>query len=137
MARSTDVAAAPRTRRWTGPALVLASVLAVGAHLYGLYRASGPPSPSWLPKADKLEHVAGFALPVLTLLLALRAYGRAGPRAQGLVVAVFAAHALVSELIQLRYYPHRTGDPLDVVADLVGIGLGWGAFCLPARRRGG
>ena len=38
--------------------------------LWGLYRVSGPPQPPWFPFADKLEHAAGFALPVLLILLA-------------------------------------------------------------------
>ena len=40
------------------------------------------------------------------------------------MVGVFAAHAVVSELIQHVWYQHRTGDPLDVVADWIGIAAG-------------
>jgi len=46
------------------------------------------------------------------------------PPAQAVVVGIFAAHAVVSELIQHVWYRHRTGDPLDVLADWVGIAAG-------------
>jgi hypothetical protein len=41
-----------------------------------------------------------------------------------LVVGVFAAHAVVSEVVQHLWYRHRTGDPLDVAADWAGIAVG-------------
>ena len=40
------------------------------------------------------------------------------------IAGVFAAHAVVSELIQHRFYVHRAGDPLDVLADWIGIVAG-------------
>jgi len=75
------------------------------------------------------EHAVGFALPVLLILLALTLHGPPGwqwpdPRANALVVAVFAAHAVVSEVIQHLWYRYRTGDVLDVVADWVGVAVG-------------
>jgi VanZ family protein len=45
-------------------------------------------------------------------------------RAGVLVVAIFAAHGVVSELVQHQWYRYRTGDPLDVLADWVGIAVG-------------
>ena len=45
-------------------------------------------------------------------------------RALAGVVAVFAAHAVVSELVQHTFYTGRTGDPLDVLADGVGTAVG-------------
>jgi len=110
------------------PAAAVLAVLAVLGQAYGLYRPSGPPQ---LPfgYADKVEHALGFALPVLLILLALSA--RTGPvsrRPVGVVAAIFAAHAVVSELIQHRFYRYRTGDPWDVVADWVGVALGVAVF---------
>lgn len=113
--------------------------LAVAAQLWGLYRVAGPPSAPWFPHADKLQHAVGFGLPVALLLLALglRA-GEHPPRlsrpALGLVVAVFAAHAVTSEVVQHLFYASRSGDPLDVLADLVGVALGTG-LALGALRR--
>ena len=43
---------------------------------------------------------------------------------QALVVGVFSAHAVASELIQHVWYRYRTGDPLDVIADWIGIAAG-------------
>ena len=106
------------------------AVVAVLLQLWGLYRVAGPPQPLSFPFADKLEHVVGFALPVMLILLAAalrRPLGWQWPSpayAAQLVVGVFAAHAVVSELIQHVWYRHRTGDPLDVVADWIGIAAG-------------
>jgi VanZ family protein len=106
----------------------LAGVAAV-AQLWGLYRVAGPPASPWFPHADKLEHAVGFALPVALLLVALglRAaeLGRApGRRSFVAVVGLFAAHAVVSELVQHAFYTSRTGDPFDVLADLFGVAAG-------------
>ena len=106
-----------------------AAVLAVGLQLWGLYRVAGPPQQLWFPFADKLEHAVAFTLPVMLILLAAalrRLPGRQwpSPTTQAVVVAVFAVHAVVSELIQHVWYRHRTGDPFDVVADWVGIAAG-------------
>jgi VanZ family protein len=114
---------------------VVAAIAAVGIQLWGLYRVVGPPSPPWFPQADKVEHAAGFALPVALILIALWLHGRATdqpfPRTAILVVAaVFGAHAVVSELIQYFFYRTRTGDPRDALADAVGICLGVGVFLL-------
>ena len=113
--------------------------LAVIAQLWGLYRVPGPPSGPWFPHADKLQHVVGFALPVALLLLALglraaERLHRLSRPALGTVVAVFAVHAVLSEVAQHRFYASRTGDPLDVLADLVGVALG-AALALDLLRR--
>lgn len=105
------------------------AVLAVSLQLWGLYRVAGPLQPPWFPLADKLEHAVGFAVPVLLILLAAALRRPLGwqwpsPAMQAVVVGTFAAHAVVSELIQHVWYSHRTGDPLDVVADWVGIAAG-------------
>jgi len=107
----------------------VAAGVAVAAQLWGLYRVAGPPSPPWFPHADKLEHAVGFALPVALVVLALGlrrlSRGReSARRALVGVVAVFAAHAVVSELVQHTFYTGRTGDPLDVLADGVGTAVG-------------
>ena len=105
------------------------AVIAVFLQMWGLYRVVGPPQPSWFPVADKLEHAAGFALPVMLILLAaaLRrppGWKWPGSAATAVVVGLFAAHAIVSEAIQHVWYRHRTGDPIDVLADWVGIAAG-------------
>ena len=106
----------------------LAALAGVG-QLYGLYRPSAPPSPLWFPYADKVEHALGFALPVALVLVAggLRARSCGGGldrSAWTLVLAVAAGHAVVSELVQAAFYTYRSGDPLDVLADLTGVVLG-------------
>jgi hypothetical protein len=116
--------------RWRGWHLAAGgAALAVSLQVSGLYRVTGPPQPSWFPLPDKLGHAVGFALPVMLILLAAALRRPAGrqrpsPATQAVAVGVFAAHAVVSELIQHVWYRHRTGDPLDVVADWVGIAAG-------------
>jgi hypothetical protein len=105
------------------------AVIAVLLQLWGLYRVIGPPRSAWLPGADKLAHIMGFALPVMLILLAaaLRPPLSAQwprPRINALVVGLFAAHAVLSELIHHVWYRYRTGDPLDVFADWIGIAAG-------------
>src|SRR4029453_15702689 len=93
------------------------AVIAVLLQLWGLYRIVGPPQPPWFPYADKLQHAAGVALPVMLILLAaaLRhppGWLWPGATTTAVVVALFAAHAVVSEAIQHVWYRHRIGDPL-------------------------
>jgi VanZ family protein len=102
------------------------AVIAVLLQLWGLYRVTGPPQPSWIPYADKLAHAIGFAVPVMLILLAValrRPLGSQWPTLSttALVVGVFAVHAVVSELIQHVWYQHRTGELPDVIADWIGI----------------
>jgi VanZ family protein len=117
----------------------VAAVLAVLLQLWGLYRVAGPPQPPWFPFADKVEHAVGFALPVLLILLTITLRNRSGwrwpPRTSVLVLLIFAAHAIVSELIQQQWYRYRTGDPLDALADWVGIAVGVLLFRLIFLRR--
>lgn len=107
----------------------LGAVFAVLLQLWGLYRVAGPPQPPWFPFADKIEHAVGFAVPVLLILLAIALRGPMSwqwpnMRTGVFVVAIFAAHGVVSELVQHQWYRYRTGDPLDVLADWVGIAVG-------------
>ena len=116
------------------------AVLALLLQLWGLYRVVGPPQPPWFPFADKVEHAVGFAVPVLLILLAVvlrSGFGWHWPSmpTSVLVVAIFAAHGVVSETIQHRWYRYRTGDPLDVLADWLGIALGMLLFRLIFVRR--
>jgi VanZ family protein len=69
------------------------------------------------PAADKVVHLLLFAL------LAAATRWRFGPAAW--LLAVVAAYAAASELVQGLALEDRSGDPVDVVADLLGAGLGW------------
>jgi hypothetical protein len=89
---------------------------AVVVQLVVLYVPTAPGVPLF-PGADKVVHVVVFALPVLLLLLA------GAPPAP--LLALFAAHAGVSEVVQAVVLPDRSGDPFDVVADLAGVVLAW------------
>ena len=94
-----------------------------------LYAPSSPADPPFA-HADKVVHVLVFLVPAAVALLA------GGP--PRLVVVGFAAHAVVSEVVQHALLPGRAGDLLDVVADLVGVGLGvlaWRLAVLVVGRR--
>jgi VanZ family protein len=103
----------------------VAAVLAQVWVLY-LYVPSGSDTVT-VPHADKLVHAAVFALPALLGVLA-----RVRP---WLVGAVLAVHAPVSEVVQHFWIPGRSGDPWDVVADLVGVALGLLLGSVLMRRR--
>ena len=99
-----------------GPAGVLVALaLAVAVQLVVLYRPQGV-GPPLFPQADKLAHLTIFLVPVA---LAVAAGWR-----RWVVAAVFGAHALLSEVVQAVLLPHRSGDPVDAVADLTGVALG-------------
>ncbi len=114
--------------RWSSawPAVAVAAGLSVAVQLWGLYVPHPPAGADWFPGADKVQHALAFGLPVALIMLAdtLRRRSRGlPPRARVLVVGiwVFAAHAVVSELIQGAFYADRYGDPLDLLADWSGI----------------
>lgn len=119
---------------------MVASAAAVVAQQVGLYGPTGPVQLTWFLGADKLQHTIGFALPMFLVLLTSQIYAaRAGRTLRSLWVAatagVFAVNAVVSELVQSRPGSGRYGDPVDTIADLIGIGLGWLAFRLLTNRR--
>ena len=101
--------------------------IALLVQLVVLYAPSGP-SVSPFPGSDKVVHVLVFLVPVTVALLA--------GLPSRLVVGVFAAHAVVSEVVQHVLLPARSGDWLDVVADLVGVGLGVVVWRLVVRAVG-
>lgn len=101
----------------------VALVAAVLLSVYVLFA----PDPGGAPRftgADKVVHLVLFAL------LAASARWRCGPRPT--VWLAVAAYAVVSELVQGLLLDGRSGDPADVVADLVGVVLGW--WSLRVRR---
>lgn len=122
--------------KWPPWAVLAGAALVV--HFYGLYRPHAPPATEWLPYVDKFQHAVGFGLPLLLVLLTLAV--RARSRGRQLTVApvkvaagLFLAHAIISEVIQSIAYRSRTGDPLDVLADAIGVTLGVLAFGLLTR----
>jgi ABC-type Fe3+-siderophore transport system permease subunit len=84
-----------------------------------LYVLFAPTSggPQLFPGSDKLVHLVLFAL------LAATARARFGPAAPVLVGV--AVYAVASELVQGALLDSRSGDPYDVLADLLGALAGW------------
>ncbi|PKW27113.1 VanZ family protein [Phycicoccus duodecadis] len=106
--------------------LLGALVLAVLVQFVVLY-APRAPGVEPFPNADKVVHLLLFLVPTLLGLAAGLA-----PRA---VVGLLAAHAVVSEVVQGALLPHRSSDPLDVLADLTGVALAVLLWWLVRRRR--
>lgn len=108
--------------------LLLIALLCTALHLVGLYRPGGfgGDGPE-VPGLDKVAHVAIFGLPVFFLLLA-------GCR-RWWVIILFAVHGPLSEVVQHLLLPRRTGDPYDLIADTVGIGLAVAAAAMINSRK--
>jgi VanZ family protein len=95
--------------------VVVLLVLSVAVQLVVLYSPEGG-GPALFPNADKVVHLLVFLVPVALAVVA-------GFR-RWVVAAVFAAQAVLSEVVQATLLPHRSGDVLDAVADLTGVALG-------------
>ena len=90
----------------------------------GLYSATAPGPQEGPAGLDKIGHLLVFAVPAaLAWLLGAR-----------WLVVVLVLHALVSEPLQSWVAPLREPDPLDAVADLLGVALGV-AVARALRRR--
>ncbi len=85
--------------------------------LYVLFWPDPAGGGSGLPGADKAVHLLLFA--------ALAATARARLGGSTAVPIAVAGYAVLSELAQAVLLPTRSGDVLDLVADLVGVSLGW------------
>jgi VanZ family protein len=94
--------------------------------MVALYAPDGPAGPQ-ISGLDKVIHVLIFAAPALAALMV-------GIRARW-ALGILAVHAPVSELIQHLVLPHRSGDVLDVMADLTGVVLGGWAYLVWNRRQ--
>jgi hypothetical protein len=103
--------ASNRREVWARAAFVAALVV----HLVVLYWPRQV-SDGGIPFADKVVHIAIFAVVVIT-------GARAGVPLVWLV-GLLAVHAVASELVQHWLLANRSGDPADVAADLAGVAIG-------------
>ena len=94
---------------------LLAALLAPSLH------ATQPPA-----RLDLLEHAAGFAVVTLAWRLAV---GRDVRVLVGLLVL-----AVVTEVLQGAVVGGRQGDPLDALADALGVAVVWLPRVLPGDR---
>jgi len=93
------------------------ALAALAAQVTVLYLPDPPPvADSWsFPGLDKAVHVAVFALPTWALW-------RVWP--SPVVPVAMVAQSVASEVVQGRWLSGRGADPLDLLADLAGIGAG-------------
>lgn len=84
--------------------------------------------PSSPPGTDKVVHTVLFALLAFTGLYARIPH----------ILLVLVAYAGLSEVLQQVITPlHRSGDVVDALVDVLGIGLGWAiASAVRSSRRG-
>ncbi len=94
----------------------LAFGLALAVQVVVLYVPDPGTGGVGVPGLDKVVHAAVFAAAAWT--------GRMAGVRSSVLVAALAVHAGVSEVVQGAVLADRHGDPLDVVADLVGVALG-------------
>jgi hypothetical protein len=88
----------------------------VVVNLLGLYWPQPVSGGGLFPNVDKVVHVGIFAAAAVTgvwVRLPVR-----------WLVALLVVHAVASEFVQHWLLPNRSGDPVDAVADMVGVGLG-------------
>ena len=93
----------------------VALAVAVLAQLVVLYAPSGAGAAPF-PHSDKVVHLVVFLVPVALAVVVTRR--------PALVAATFLAHAVLSEVVQGTVLPLRSGDPLDSLADALGVVLG-------------
>ncbi len=106
---------ADRIRAW-GPAAAWAGVLFLLSSLPDL------PGPGGIPFGDKLGHFTLYAVLGLLLALGRRRSRRAVPHL--LLLAIGALYALSDEWHQ-SFVPGRSPDPLDWMADVIGLLSGY------------
>lgn len=95
---------------------VVALAVALLGHVVALYLPGSAGSGIELfPHVDKVVHVFLFGVPAFLLRRLTTAWWP---------IALLIVHAPVSEAVQHLWIPYRSGDPWDLVADLVGIALG-------------
>ncbi len=95
---------------------VAAAVGAVGVQAVVLYAPRAPQVATGGLPVDKAVHLSVFALATAALAWA------GVPR--WLAVSAMALHAPLSEVVQDRLLPGRSGEPADIAADLLGVALG-------------
>lgn len=106
---------------------LVAAAGAVALQLAVLYAPRAPSVSGVELPVDKVVHAAVFLLPTVALV-------RAGvPRRW--VLAGMALHAPISELIQHELLGERSGELLDIAANLTGVALG-AYLTRPAGPRG-
>lgn len=109
--------------------LLVAIGWAWAAAIVWLSVTSSPPHID-VEQGDKLGHLGSYGLLMLWFALL---YAR--PRVQLAYAAAFTAMGIALEFVQRRL-GYRDFEVLDMVADLTGVLLGWGAAVLLSGLRG-
>ncbi len=113
----------PDRRRGLRVVLAVVFVASLLLNLDAIYSPHAAVEPPFA-HADTVAHVLLFAVPAASGLLA----GLRG----AVVVPLLLLDAVGSEVVQGLLLPDRTGDVLDLAADVAGVALGW-AFARAVR----
>ena len=95
---------------------MIAAAAAVIGNVVVLFAPRAPSVPTGGLPVDKLVHLLVFAWPTVALI-------RAGLSRRWVLTAM-VVYAAASEVVQRVLLDHRSGDPRDVLADLLGAGIG-------------
>lgn len=99
--------------------LRVAFAVSLALLLWGLYTPGEPGAVELFPHADKVLHFLGFTVPACLAVLVFRHWWP---------IVAFAANAVISELVQHFFLPHRDGDVFDLIADLAGVLIACGVW---------
>jgi len=109
-----------------GPAAIWAAVL------FLFSRSSETPDTTWLPFGDKLGHMALYAVLGAALAWGRQASSSRLPHFVFLLIGVL--YGVIDEWHQ-SFVPGRESSAADVVADALGLAIGYGGYLAIAARR--
>jgi VanZ family protein len=113
--------------RWLAPLAMMGAIFYFSAQPF-----DGPELEWWEVAIRKLGHVTGYALLTASFAWALAGSGVRRPLAWAALLAF--AYACSDEYHQ-TFVESRSGTPVDVLVDSVGIAVSCAAMALYARRR--
>ena len=120
---------------WSRQLLAWSAVVSYCGLIYYLSNQPNPRLPQVIPSSDKLLHVAAYVVLGWLWTVALReTWVGCTSRAALLSALIFTLGYGLSDEWHQSFVPGRLSSAADVVADMIGGGLGAGGFFLWARR---
>ncbi len=107
--------------------MIITVFFQIGVTVLMLLPSSGFPNIQ-ISNFDKLAHVGIYFLSFLLWVFSF--FNKAGSLKNlvFLVLVLLLIYGMVIEVVQGQVIPDRTSDIWDVVANIVGLGIGWVAF---------
>ena len=128
----------PGKATWFRPLLAWSAVVSYCGLIYYLSDQPDSSLPFLLPFFDTMAHVAMYAVLGWLWTVALReTWAGCSSLAALLTALIFTLGYGLSDEWHQSFVPGRVSSAVDVVADVIGGGLGAGSFFLWTRRRAG